>query len=99
MSAYIVVRTISISDPIRYEEYRKFVAPILPRYGGEYLVRGGVGKTLEGEHEGQRVTVIRFEDEEQLLRFWNSADYAEARKLRLGAGDLRVVYVPGFEGH
>lgn len=98
MTAYLVVRTISISDPISYEKYRKVAAPIVARYGGQYVVRGSVEMTLEGGHDAERITVIQFDDEEQLLRFWNSTDYVEARKLRLAAGNLHVGYVPGFEG-
>ena len=98
MTAYLVVRTISISDPIRYEAYRKVAAPIVVQYGGQYVVRGSVEKTLEGGHDAQRMTVIQFQDEEQLLRFWNSSDYTEARKLRWAAGHLHVGYVPGFQG-
>ncbi|MBS0340396.1 MAG: DUF1330 domain-containing protein [Proteobacteria bacterium] len=97
MAAYLVVRTIAISDPIRYEAYRKVAAPIVARYGGQYVVRGSVEKTLEGGHDAQRMTVIQFEDEEQLLRFWNSIEYFEARKIRSTAGILHVGYVPGFE--
>ena len=98
MPAYLVVRTISISDPIRYEEYRQDAAPIVARYGGQYVVRGSVEKTLEGGHDAQRMTVIQFQDEAQLLRFWNSSEYSEARKIRLTAGNLHVGYVPGFDG-
>jgi len=95
MAAYLIVRTISISDPTRYEAYRKVAAAIVTRYGGQYVVRGSVEKTLEGGHDAQRMTVIEFQDEEQLLQFWNSTDYAEARKIRSTAGVLHVGYVPG----
>lgn len=43
------------------------------------------------------MTVIQFWDETQLLRFWNSSEYTEARKIRLTAGNLHVGYVPGFD--
>lgn len=98
MTAHLVVRTLSISDPARYEEYRRVAAPIVARYGGRYIVRGSVEKTLEGDHEAQRITVIEFEDEAQLLRFWTSSEYEAARKIRLAAGRLQVGCVAGFDG-
>ncbi|RIX83198.1 DUF1330 domain-containing protein [Acidovorax cavernicola] len=99
MPAYLVVRTVSITDPLQYEKYRRVAAPIVARYGGKYLIRGSNENVLEGAHEPQRMTIIEFEDEGQLLSFWNSPEYSEARNIRLPAGTLHVGSVPGFTGN
>ena len=99
MPAYLVVRTVSITDPIKYEEYRKVAAPLVARHGGRYIVRGSVESPLEGGHEPQRVTIIEFEDQQRLLGFWHSPEYSEARKIRQAAGTLHVGWTPGFTGN
>ena len=47
MSAYIVVQ-VEITDPVRYEDYRKMVPPTLTRFGGRFIVRGGQVETRRG---------------------------------------------------
>ena len=41
MVAYIVTQ-IEITDPETFETYRAQVPPILEKYGGEFIVRGGI---------------------------------------------------------
>lgn len=44
------------------------------------VVRGSVEKTLEGGHDAQRMAVIQFPDEAQLLRLWNASERASTGK-------------------
>ena len=52
------------------------------------------GQVLEGDGPDQVSVVIEeWPDKETVLRFWNSPEYAEVRKLREGLADCRVVVV------
>lgn len=41
MPAYVLAR-VSVSDAEKYQEYGKLAAPSMAKYGGKYLVRGGL---------------------------------------------------------
>ena len=44
MPAYLVVEHI-ITDASKFEEYRTQVGPMIAKYGGRYLTKGGNGLT------------------------------------------------------
>ena len=48
MPPVYVVAQIRVKDQATWEQYRSKVAPLVPKYGGRYLVRGGNFKTVEG---------------------------------------------------
>ena len=48
------------------------------------------------EPNGQRVVVIEFPSLDQAKAFYHSSEYAKVRRLREGAGDLRLLAIEGF---
>ena len=71
MPAYLI-STIEITDPAAYEEYRKLVAPVLQKYGGRFLARGGKIDYLEGDWRPKRVVIVEFESVEKAQAFSDS---------------------------
>ena len=59
MKAYIIV-DVNITNPTRYEDYRKLTPASLVPYDGKFIVRGGATETLEGEWLRGRVVVFEF---------------------------------------
>ena len=94
MAAYIIAQ-INVTDPQKYQEYAKRAAPASAKYGGRYLARGGAKTPLEGEIPFQRIVVVEFKDVETAKRFYNSPEYQEARKHRLGAAEFNMAIVEG----
>ena len=47
MPAYLIVEHI-ITDAAKFEEYRTKVGPMISKYGGRYLTKGGSHKFPEG---------------------------------------------------
>ena len=92
MAAYIVAH-IEVTDPARYEEYRRQVAATITQYGGRFLVRGGATEVLEGSLRPGRVVILEFASIEQAKTWWDSPEYRPLRGLRQRAstGDLFVV--------
>lgn len=84
MAAYIIAH-IQITDPEGFERYREAVPPIVARYGGRYLIRGGAAETLEGEWTVPRLVVLEFADRDAAKRFYRSPEYQEILPIRLGA--------------
>jgi uncharacterized protein (DUF1330 family) len=82
MAAYLVVEHI-ITDPVKFEEYRTKVGPIIAKHGGAYLTRGGSHKMPEGGHwKPERVVIIEFPDIDALNAWYNSPEYQPLIALR-----------------
>jgi uncharacterized protein (DUF1330 family) len=98
MAAYLIAN-ITVTDPAKFAEYRDRVAPMIARFGGRYVVRGGVVTPVEGNPVFQRVVILEFDDMAALKRFYHSDDYAPLIALRQQAstGDVALVegYAPG----
>ena len=96
MAAYMIAR-INVTDMDRYNEYIKVTPGIIAKYGGRFIVRGGKMVTLEGPEEKCRIVVIEFPDIQKAQDFYNSADYADAKKIREGAALAQFVAIEGVE--
>ena len=47
MSAYFIVQ-INVKNQDNYKEYISKVSPIVEKFGGEYIIRGGKSENVEG---------------------------------------------------
>ena len=94
MSAYVIVE-VDVTDPGKFEEYRKLVPPTLEAFGGRYVVRGGAADGLEGGWEPKRMVVIEFGDVERAKAWHDSELYAPARALREASANTRMIVVEG----
>lgn len=94
MPAYVLVE-VDVTDPVRYEEYRKLTPGAIAAHGGRFIVRGGKSVTLEGGWAPRRIVVIEFPDLATAQRFYDSPDYRAARAVRAGAANMRMVAVEG----
>lgn len=97
MAAYFVV-DLEITNPAGFEEYRRLVPPLIAKYDGRYLVRGGAFEVLEGEWKPKRLTVIEFPSAARAKEFYNSKEYREIVGLRLKAAKTNLLLVEGFPG-
>ena len=58
MSVYYIAEHI-ITDPVKFEEYRVKVAPMIASYGGRYITKAGSHKFPESPHwKPERVVTI-----------------------------------------
>ena len=59
MVAYWVARS-KVNDPEQYQKYADLAPPIIGKFGGKFLARGGKCKILEGPEKFHRFIVIDF---------------------------------------
>jgi uncharacterized protein (DUF1330 family) len=95
MPAYIIVET-DIQDPEQYERYKAASPGAIAAGGGKFVVRGGELAVLEGDWQPSRLVILEFPDLDAAKRFYDSEIYQEAKKLRDGAANLRMVAVEGI---
>ena len=96
MPAYVIV-DIDVTDPERYEQYKAATPATLEAAGGRFLVRGGEVTILEGDWQPSRLVVLEFENVAAAERWYESAAYQAAKKLREGGARMRMVAVRGLE--
>ena len=94
MSAYMLVDC-EVTDPKRYEDYKRLAQAAVAQYGGRYIARGGETVVLEGTWQPKRVVVLEFPDLESARRFYDSPEYKNARAARSGAAHMNMVAVAG----
>lgn len=96
MPAYMIV-TAAIHDRDAFiAGYGAAAAALIPQFGGEYLLRGPGAECLEGGFgEGASMVISKWPDRAAARAFWNSPEYAEAKKLRAGLADVQVLLIDG----
>lgn len=94
MKAYIIV-DVKITDPVRYEDYKKLTPGSLIPYDGKFIVRGGAAETLEGSWDPGRIVVVEFPSLAKAKAWWSSEGYAPAKALRQSASTTRMIVVEG----
>ena len=96
MSVYFIV-DVNITDPQSYAEYSKQIGPMVARYGGRFLVRGGETTTIEGDWQPRRLVVIEFADTQHFRAWYDSPEYTEVRAIRFKASTARAVLAQGTQ--
>jgi len=94
MPAYVIVET-DIHDPEQYDRYRAASPAAVAAGGGRFVARGGEIAVLEGDWHPSRLVILEFPDLETAKRWYESPEYQEAKALREGAANLRMVAVAG----
>ena len=94
---YLVVQGI-VTDREGFKAYSAALPPIYGKYGGRHLamVPAPLVEVAEGDHEHRSVVIAKFPSKEAAWAFWNSPEYAEAKRLREGKGTFYVMVLEGL---
>ena len=82
MSGYVIAN-INVKNSEAYKEYVGKVKPTVEKFGGEYLVRNGEFKVIDGEWKHPRTVVIKFPTYEKAWEWYNSEEYKPVKTIRL----------------
>jgi uncharacterized protein (DUF1330 family) len=94
MKALMIV-DIEVTDPVRYEDYKRLASQAIAAHGGRYLVRGGASEVLDGDWTPRRLVVLEFDSVEQAKAWRSSPEYATAKKVREECARVNMVVVEG----
>jgi uncharacterized protein (DUF1330 family) len=94
MPAYMII-TAKITDRDAFiTGYGTAAAKLVEKFGGRYVLRSPGAELLEGGFgDGASMVISEWPDREAAKRFWNSPEYAEAKKLREGIADVQVLLI------
>ncbi|SEF50234.1 DUF1330 domain-containing protein [Bosea lathyri] len=90
---YVIGRA-KVTDATKWAVYAARSSEVMKIYGGTPIVRGGQMTVAEGEGRARNI-IIEFADFQSAKAYAASPEYAEARKLREGAGEIDLVVVEG----
>ena len=94
MAAYMIVIA-SIKDRDKFiSGYGAAAGALVEKFGGRYVMRGPGAELLEGGFgDGASMVISEWPDKEAAKIFWNSPEYAEAKKLRADIADCQVLLI------
>jgi uncharacterized protein (DUF1330 family) len=93
-SAYIIAN-VTVTNPVQYEEYKKWSSAAMQAHGAEVCVRGGKVEVIEGDWAPERLVILKFSSVEAAKAFDASPEYGKARAARQGAAIMRMIVVEG----
>jgi len=94
MSAYVIVQ-INIRNKEPYKEYIKLAKPIVEKYKGEYIVRGGKFLKMYGRWDYERTVIVKFSSYKVAIEWYNSEEYFPVKKIREENSDCNVIIIKG----
>jgi uncharacterized protein (DUF1330 family) len=97
MAAYVISAISAILDPILMEKYRALAQTTIKKYGGRYIVRGGVVEKVEGEPAPLAIVIVEFPTMERAREWYRSPEYAEALAICPKALSRRLLFVEGAQ--
>ena len=95
MQAGFVIFNIDVTNPEDYNEYITKVKPIVEKFGGEYIVRGGTNQVVEGYWQYSRTIVLKFPSYEKALEWYNSEEYQPIKQIRLDNAISNGIIIQG----
>ena len=94
MAGYVIAQ-INLKNKEGYKEYVDKVPVIIKNFGGEYLVKAGEFKSIEGKWDFKRNVVIKFPSYEKALEWYNSDEYNQIKNLRLENAESNIIIIKG----
>ena len=95
MSAGYVIAQLKITNPENYKEYVEKVVTTVQKFGGEYLVRAGEFKVIDGEWKYPRTVLIKFPTYEKALEWYDSEEYKPVKPIRLANSVANGIIIKG----
>jgi uncharacterized protein (DUF1330 family) len=94
MAKGYLVAQIRVHDKDGYEKFKAMSGPAITEFGGRVLARDPNPEVREGQKHGISI-LIEFESIDAARRFYDSAPYTAARKVRELAADTDLLLAEG----
>lgn len=92
MPGYLVA-DIEVTDPEKYEEYRRQVIPLLEKYDVTVHIGSSSHERIEGDWEPHFLAVLECESMEKLKEFWNSPESRRVEALRRASTNSKILFI------
>ena len=94
MSSYFIA-LINIHDQALYDQYLAGFDAVFTKFNGQVISVEDNPSILEGEWPAARTVLIKFPDDQELLRWYESAEYQRIAKYRREASVGQIAVISG----
>ena len=94
MAGYFIIQ-INVTDRENYKTYVEKVTPIVKKFGGEYIIRGGKSENAEGSWAYERTVVLKFPNYEMVKKWHESEEYKPIKKIREENSECNAIIIEG----
>lgn len=93
---FYIVANIRITDRAGYEKYQAGFMDIFAKYRGELLAVSDAPNVIEGEWPYTRAVLLRFPDQDEARRWYESPEYRKLSEHRWNASTGTIISFEGF---
>ena len=94
MSTYLIA-SMKVHNHASYEIYKEMVPEIISKHSGNYIIRGGELKVVEGSWPGDRVAVLEFPDYSSARSFIDDPEYKAIAEIRKNSSTSHIWLIDG----
>lgn len=89
MTAFFVA-TVTVKDPVKFQEYARLSMPTFAQFGGEIVLRGQLDTVLAGSAAHRATAVVKFPDMAALKAWHDSGAYQTLVPIRDEGADMTI---------
>lgn len=94
MPGYLIAH-LNITNEKSYKKYVEKTTPIVKKYGGKFIIRGGNYKVVWGKWPYLRNVVIKFPTIKDAMNWYNSSEYKPIKKIREENSNGSAIIIEG----
>ena len=93
---YFMLVDVDIHNIEEYKKYLEKVKPMVEKFGGKYLIKGGKIDAKETDlWKPKRIVLVKFPNKSSALRWYNSEEYRALKHLRLNNASSNILFIEG----
>ena len=93
---FFLLVDVDIHNIDEYKKYLEKVKPMVEKFGGKYLIKGGKIDAKETDlWKPKRIVLVKFPNKFSALRWYNSEEYRALKHLRLNNASSNILFIEG----
>ena len=95
---YYLLVDVDIHNIDEYKKYLNKVKPMVEKFGGKYLIKGGKIDAKETDlWKPTRIVLVQFPNKTSALKWYNSEEYRPLKNLRLNNATSNILFIEGVD--
>ena len=93
---YYLLVDVDIHNIDEYKKYLDKVKPMVEKFEGKYLIKGGKIDAKETDlWKPKRIVLVKFPNKSSALKWYNSEEYRALKNLRLNNASSNILFIEG----
>ena len=93
---FFLLVDVDIHNIEEYKKYLEKVKPMVEKFGGKYLIKGGKIDAKETDlWKPKRIVLVKFPNKSSALKWYNSEEYGALKHLRLNNASSNILFIEG----